>query len=237
MNSPIIVANWKMNPQSFAKAKDIAMAEDYENAIICPPFVFLSEIKKLLKKAKLGGQNAFYEKEGPFTGEISLSMLKDSGCEYVIIGHSERRTIFNESNNQVNKKIKEALSLDIIPIICVSEPEEFHSDEEKSTEYIEKQLQQSLQDISTTNFIIAYEPIFAIGTGASCDIDLAQKRKNIIQNIMYNIYKKEIPIFYGGSVEEQNATYYINNAGFSGLLIGGASLSPEKFTKICNLKK
>ncbi len=231
MKKSLIVANWKMNPQELKEAKNIALASDFKNVVICSPFVFLREIKKTIKNAKIGGQNCFYEKlVGPFTGEVSAKMLKDVGCDYVILGHSERREIFKENHEEIKKKIKTALAVKITPIVCIGEDE----GTKNGGETIKKQIFGSIDKSFLSKIIIAYEPVFAIGTGKPCLPDLAEKRRVFIKSTLSKIGKKgeSLPILYGGSVNSKNAIKYTQEAGFDGILVGGASLKKEEFKKI-----
>ncbi len=235
MKKPLLVANWKMNPTKLAKAKEIAKFYDNENVVICPPFVFLNEVKETIKKASLGAQNCFWEKsshkKGAFTGEISGEMLADIGCRFVILGHSERREIFKEDYLSIKRKIKITLSLGMTPILCIGEK---GGEEKKQIETIKKQITDSLEKSLVKKIIIAYEPVFAIGTGKPCDSYLAEKRKLLIKKILEEIVKggDKTPILYGGSVNSKNAALYIKEAGFDGLLVGGASLDKKEFKQI-----
>ncbi len=227
----LIVANWKMNPQTYKEAEDLAKdilkgAEAVKNVevVICPPFVYLP----LLKGLPIGGQNCFYEESGAYTGEISPLMLKNLGAEYVIIGHSERRKYFNETNEVINKKIKKALELGLKVIFCVGETAE-ERDGGKKNEVLESQLKQGLKEIDDFfNINIAYEPVWAIGTGNNCNVAEAKDAMEFIKNIV----KENTRILYGGSVKLDNSASYIKEAGYNGLLVGGASLKPDEFVKI-----
>ncbi len=219
---PLIVANWKMNPKNLVGAKklfdlmkkgikDIKKAE----TIICPPFVYLLGLKSKLLNLKLGAQDCFWEEKGAFTGEVSPTMLKNLGCQYVIIGHSERRKYQKETNEMINKKIKAALKARLKPILCID-----------NISQIKKGLKEILQ--KEKNLILAYEPLFAIGTGMACTPEKAKEMKNKIQRVI----GKDIKVLYGGSVDSKNAANYIKQATFSGLLVGGASLGVKEFIKI-----
>ena len=228
---PLIVANWKMNPQSFAEAKQIfdSVKKGLKNiknteVVICPPFPFLSIISNGvnprqeggLTPINLGAQDVFWEERGAFTGEISAKMLKNLGCKYVIIGHSERRKHFKETDEIINKKLKAALENGLKAILCVAKI---------------SQIKNALKGIARKqlkNLILAYEPIFAIGTGKPCGIEKAKKMNFLIRKIL----KENIKILYGGSVNSQNAADFIKKAKFQGLLIGKASLEPKEFVKI-----
>lgn len=220
---PLIVANWKMNPLSLAEAKKLfdSVKRGVKNikkaeVVICPPFLYLNELsssrpaRSLARLIRIGAQNCFYEKEGAYTGEVSPAMLKDLGCKYVIVGHSERRKYFKETDEQVNKKLKAALKAGLTPILCISDQKEIPYGLNKKT-------------------IIAYEPIWAIGSGKACDVEEAQKMRILIRKIA----GKDIRVLYGGSVNSKNASDYIKEAGFQGLLVGGASLKAEEFNRIC----
>lgn len=235
---PLIVANWKMNPNSQKEAEEIfdgikkgasgASAE----VVICPPFVYLP----LLKGLPLGAQDAYFEEKGAFTGEISPLMLKDLGVEYVIIGHSERRKYFRETDESVNKKIKTAIGVELEQIFCIGETEQDRNSSSQE-EVVERQIKQGLKGVSDIlGMVIAYEPVWAIGTGKACGVQDAQKMKTFIEKVISDIYGsdvlKEVRILYGGSVNSQNASGYIKEAGYNGLLVGGASLKSDEFVKI-----
>ena len=219
MKKPLIVANWKCNPDNLVKAKKLFNvvkkgigAVKRVEVVVCPPFVYLSKLSGLT----LGAQNCFWEDEGAFTGEISPFMLKDIGCKYVIIGHSERRRYFKETCAMVNKKLKAALTNNLKPILCVDSI---------------NQVKRGLKGISKKEIkkiVIAYEPIFAIGTGKACSISKAKKMNFSIRKIL----GETVTILYGGSVNPKNAKDFIEKAQFQGLLIGGASLNPKEFVKI-----
>ncbi len=230
---PLIVANWKCNPITQSEAKELFDSiskgiKDIENAetVICPPFIYLS----LLKGLTLGAQDCYFEEKGAYTGEVSAAMLKDLGCQYIIVGHSERRKLFGEKNNDVNKKVLAVLDAGLIPILCVGETEQ-EREQEKTEEVLKAELEIGLIDVhDVSKVIVAYEPIWAIGTGNPCDIEEAQRMKGIIQKMV----SKNIRILYGGSVNSENAEGYLKQAEFNGLLVGGASLKAKEFIKIVN---
>jgi triosephosphate isomerase len=239
----LIVANWKMNPNSQKEAKEIfsalggpASGWDGSNVevVICPPFVYVSALARLSDEAlSVGGQNVFYEDNGAFTGEISSAMLKDLGAEYVIIGHSERRKYFGETDETVNKKIKKALEAGLKIIFCIGETAE-ERDAGRKNEVLERQIKIGLKDVSTnyslltTNLSVAYEPVWAIGTGNNCSVEETKESIDFIKKFV----KLETRILYGGSVKSENSGAYIKEAGANGLLVGGASLNAEEFIKI-----
>lgn len=216
---PIIIANWKCNPETITEAKELFNAVKKTNAVICPPFVYLS----MLNYKNLGAQNCFWKDSGPYTGEVSPKMLKSLSCGYVIIGHSERREHFKETDGMINKKLKAALKAGLKPILCIGEKK--NGSPEK---VIGNQLKQDLMGISRkdlSKLTIAYEPVWAIGTGNFCK---PQKAKQALDFIKQRINNK---VLYGGSVNSKIARDYIK-VGFDGLLVGGASLDAREFTKI-----
>lgn len=218
MEKPLVVANWKMNPLKEEDAVKIAKFSDRKGVVVCPPFVFLNKIR--LRKADLGAQNCFFKRSGSFTGEISPLMLKNIGCKYVILGHSERRRIFNENEDILRKKIDFLLKEKITPIFCIGENIKEHLG--------------ALSGISLKNVIIAYEPESAIGTGNPCHTEEAEKRKLFIKSVLLknNQDIDKLRILYGGSVNAKNALSYIKKAGFDGLLVGGSSLKEGEFQKL-----
>jgi triosephosphate isomerase len=232
-----IVANWKCNPENGIEAKKIILR--YKKGIkksskvvvaVCPPACYLETAKKILKStAKLGGQDCHWEQEGAFTGAISPAQLKSAGCDYVIIGHSERRHIFGETDETINKKVKAALVAGLAPIFCCGETREQRIDG-KITDIVEAQIKEGLKgvDLNTAPVMIAYEPVWAIGTGQACGPEEAK----VVRRFIINITNEKIPLLYGGSVNSKNAASYIKDAGYSGLLVGGASLDPEEFAAI-----
>ncbi|MBU2544856.1 triose-phosphate isomerase [Patescibacteria group bacterium] len=220
----LIVANWKMNPGTWQEAEELFGAVKKTGAVICPPFIYL---KSLAPYENLGAQDCFYREKGPYTGEISVTMLKDLGCKYIIIGHSERRKYFNETDEDINKKVKTVIEAGLIPIVCVGETEE-ERENNKTEEILEKEIRDGLDGIDYSKIVIAYEPIWAIGTGNACDIEEAERMKEVIQKMT----SKNIKIIYGGSANADNADGYLNQANFDGLLVGGASLKPDEFKRI-----
>jgi len=241
---PLIVANWKMNPQTLTEAKQLFNSvkkglKNIKNAcpglsrrvevVICPPFVYLPQLQTTnYKLLKLGAQDCSWKKKGAFTGEISPSMLKNLGCKYVIIGHSERRKL-GETDEMINKKIKAALKIKLKPILCIGETEKERK-EGKTSEVLRNQLKKALNNLTIkqfNNLTIAYEPVWAIGTGNPCDPLEAKKALLFLRNF----FKKQL-ILYGGSVNSKNAIPYIKKAQFQGFIIGGASLRAKEFIEI-----
>lgn len=246
MSKILVVANWKMNPSNLAEArhlyrliKKLKNLEKKIEIVVCPPFVYILAMKQGNNGImKLGSQDCFWEQKGAFTGEISTQMLKDLGCKYVIVGHSERRKYFGETDEMARKKIKAVLDADLSPILCIGEMKEERYRGETSL-ILRRQIEEGLQGIfkkQLKNLIIAYEPVWAIGTGNACQPDEAMTAGLFIRKILVKLAGRKtangIRILYGGSVNSENARDYIKNAGFQGLLIGGASLDPREFMKI-----
>ena len=209
--------------------------------VVCVPFVYVTEVRKLLEGTDvgLGAQNMFFETKGAFTGEISPVMLKSCGVSYVILGHSERRTIFNETDEIINKKVKSALQYKLIPILCCGETlEERNLGIEK--DIVEKQIRNTLDDISVNDIekvIIAYEPIWAIGTGLTASSDDAENMIKFIREILYDIYgnlSENIRIQYGGSVKPNNIKDLMQKENVDGALVGGACLESTSFCELIN---
>ncbi len=245
MRIPIIAGNWKMNKtitegiDLVKNIKNITMDTDVE-VVVCTPFIALSNIKKEIEgtKLKLAAQNMHWEDNGAFTGEISPVMLKDLGIDYVIIGHSERRQYFNESNETVNKKIKSAIKYGINPIVCVGETLE-EREAGNANDKIKTQIIEGLKDIKEEdmpNIVLAYEPIWAIGTGKTASSKDANDMISFIRNIIKDKYgvniSDKVRIQYGGSVKPSNVTDIMNQSDIDGALVGGASLKAEDFIDI-----
>ncbi|AFH50803.1 Triosephosphate isomerase [Ignavibacterium album JCM 16511] len=247
MRRKVIAGNWKMNNDL---QQSVSLIEELKNklenkslncdVIICPPFTSLYEAKKLIDGSaiKLGAQNMFYEDSGAYTGEISAQMLKSVGCEYVILGHSERRTIFGERDEVINKKIKKALSQKLKPIFCVGETLE-EREKDITEKVIKKQIEKGLVDVTpdeVLDVIIAYEPVWAIGTGRTATPQQAQEVHNFIRKLLANMYSKDfanmIVIQYGGSVKPENAGELLSQKDIDGALVGGACLKAESFLGI-----
>jgi len=208
--------------------------------VICPPFTVLSEVKKVIEDSsiKLGAQDLFWEKEGAFTGEISAPMLKDVGCSFVIIGHSERRKYFFETNETVNRKIKSALSFGLTPIVCVGETLE-EREKGETFQVVEDHIRGAFKDIlqeEAFKVVVAYEPVWAIGTGRNATPNQAQEVHKYIRGLLEEIYSKSLAqnilILYGGSVNPQNIEGLILEEDIDGALVGGASLKVETFSQI-----
>ncbi len=247
MRKKIVAGNWKMNkdiPESENLISELKSKLSNFNSltevIICPPFTNLQLASELTKNTiiKVGAQNMYYENSGAFTAEISADMLKSVGCKYVIIGHSERRTIFAETNQLINKKINKAINENLIPIFCIGES--LNERETGETEkIIESQIRTGLEKISLNNaneLIIAYEPIWAIGTGKTASPEQAEEVHFFIRKLISDIYSAEIAekirILYGGSVKPENASSLMSKENIDGALVGGACLKANSFFEI-----
>ncbi|OFK81154.1 triose-phosphate isomerase [Peptoniphilus sp. HMSC062D09] len=240
MRRKYICGNWKMNKTS-SEARDFAEKINEFNfeksdVLLAPSFVSLESFRKNLnKKIEVSAQNLSQFDDGAYTGEVSTSMLKDIGVENVIIGHSERREKFFESNEIVNAKVKKALADDFHVILCLGEAIEVKN-ENKEVEFVKDELLKSLDGIKNIeNITIAYEPIWAIGTGKTCSADDAEKMCREIRQIInknYGEISEKIRILYGGSVKPSNAKEILSQENIDGVLVGGASLDVDSFVEI-----
>jgi triosephosphate isomerase len=208
--------------------------------VICPPFTALSKVNdEIIDSAiLLGAQDVYWETEGAFTGEVSPAMLKDAGCRYVIVGHSERRNVFGETDEEVNKKVRTVLKHAMVPIMCVGEKLE-ERDNGMTFEVLEKQLTRGLKDLAkdeVVRIVIAYEPVWAIGTGRTAAPQQAQEAQRYIREFVERAYDKEtsskIRIQYGGSVRPDNIAQLMAQEDVDGALVGSASLDVNSFTEI-----
>ncbi len=239
--SKLIIANWKMNPATVEEAVQLARATDHERLVICPPFVFLEELSRVIDKGQLGAQDLFWEGDtGAFTGEISPEELKNLDVTHVIIGHSERRKNLGETNEMVAKKIATAIEAGLIPILCVGETLE-QKEAGQREEVIEDEVVSALADIESDQTIyIAYEPIWAISTNPDAEPDKPENTlevidfiKKIVQEVNPSIVLR-LKFLYGGSVNSKNASEFLQHNLIEGALIGGASLQAEELNKILN---
>ena len=208
--------------------------------VICPAFTALSEVAEIIAETtiKLGAQDMYWQKEGTFTGEVSGQMLKEVGVDYVIIGHSERRQFFGETNETVNRKVKAALSFGLIPIVCIGENLS-QREQGKTFTVIKEQLEESLLDLTAQQaekIIIAYEPVWAIGTGKVATPEQAQEAHQFIRHLLGKLFNEEASsncrIQYGGSVKPDNIAELISQQDIDGALVGGASLEVNSFSAI-----
>ena len=245
MRIPFIAGNWKMFK---TKAEAIALAEEFRElykdtdvqTAICAPFTNLEALKEAFAgtEIKVGAQNVHFADEGAFTGEISVSMLEEIGVDFCIVGHSERRQYFGETDETVNKKLKKLFEGPIRPILCVGESLE-ERDADKAFDVVGGQIKADLEGIDAADvkkLVIAYEPIWAIGTGRTATPDQAEEMCAFIRKTLIELYGEEVSdeviIQYGGSVKPANATEIMNMDEIDGALVGGASLKPKDFMEI-----
>lgn len=248
MRKTIIAGNWKMY-KTIAEAIELANGVKRElfktdfgavQVVLCPVFTALSEVSEVLNESSigLGAQDAYWLDEGAFTGEVSVKMLKDAGCSFVIIGHSERRQFFAETNETVNKKVKAVLACGLTPIMCVGET---LAEREKNLTFkvLQDHVTGGLKDITAdqaSGIVIAYEPVWAIGTGKTATPAQAQEAHAYIRELLEKMYNKEVAgqmrIQYGGSVKPENTAELLAQPDIDGALVGGASLKVDSFTAI-----
>ncbi|MFH1006539.1 MAG: triose-phosphate isomerase [Candidatus Latescibacterota bacterium] len=246
MRKPIVVGNWKMNttPEQAVRLvtdlKPLVAGIEAVEIGICPPFVCLTEARNALKGTNigLGAQNMHWEPKGAYTGEISAEMLLTSGCRYVILGHSERRTYFGETNTTVNRRLKAALGSGLSPIVCVGETRE-EREAGRAEEVVSDHVRGAYDTIAAADAqktVIAYEPVWAIGTGLTATPDQAQEMHAFIRKILTDLYGDSLAqglrIQYGGSMKPDNAKELLAQTDIDGGLIGGAALQAESFAAI-----
>jgi len=248
LRKPIIAGNWKMNKLI---SEAVELAREIKNRIgsvankeivLCPPFTALSSVKEVLEESsiKLGAQNMHWEVQGAYTGEVSPMMLKDVGCTYVILGHSERRQYFGETNSIVKKKVRIAFSTGLVPIVCVGETLQ-EREKGETLRVLEEQVKIGLSELTTEEgkgLVVAYEPVWAIGTGKTATPDQAEEGQRFIRKLLGQIFGGEsaqaIRILYGGSITPDNISALMSCENVDGGLVGGASLNVESFVKIVN---
>lgn len=246
MRTPIIAGNWKMNNnikeslELIENIKSFELDKDVEK-VVCVPYTDLKSVKEAIEgtSIKLAAQNMHFEESGAYTGEISASMLKEIGIDFCLIGHSERRQYFNETDETVNKKVKTSIKHNIKPIICVGETLE-QRESKKEKEIVKSQIQGALKAIDSKdieNIVLAYEPIWAIGTGKTASAEDAQDMCKFIRqtiNILYGDISEKVRIQYGGSVKPENIVELMEKKDIDGALVGGASLKAQDFVKLVN---
>ena len=246
MRIPVIAGNWKMNKTIVESVSLVKELKDFVRGIkgvdivVCPPFTSLWVVKEIINDTNihLGAQNMYWETKGAFTGETSSLMLKDVGCEYVILGHSERRQFFKEASGEVANKTKAALSVNLTPIVCVGENLE-EKESGKTESIIEQEIKALFPKIDSTlaaRIIVAYEPIWAIGTGKSSSTQDANLIIKFIRELFSSEYGSKIAerirILYGGSVNPKNISEFMNESDIDGALVGGVSLHALSFFQI-----
>jgi len=261
VRQPIMAGNWKMNPGTEADALNLANGfsallkesegdtcpisddEMCTEVVLFPPFPFISKVSDIVKidGVDVGAQQVYYEDKGAFTGSVAASMIKSVGCQYVLCGHSERRTIFNDTN--ISVKVKKVLEFGMKPILCIGETkEEFDLDITK--EVCAMQISKDLAGVpkeEMKNVVIAYEPVWAIGTGLVCDPDQANEIHKFIRSVLATMYDEKVAddmrIQYGGSVTPESVDNLMAQSDIDGCLVGGASLFADKFARIVNFQK
>lgn len=251
MRRPFIAGNWKMNKTA---RETVALAEELKKRLegiddidiaVFPTFTSIKSAYDVLKGSniKVGAQNMYYEDSGAFTGEVSPDMIKEAGAELVILGHSERRNIFGETNELISKKLKKAIQSRLRPILCIGEKIE-EREAGKTEEVLENQLKGSLDGISEDeikNVVIAYEPVWAIGTGKTATPEQAESAHQFVRKVIGGMYSQEIAqniiIQYGGSVKPENVDELMACENIDGALVGGASLKADSFERIVKFKR
>ena len=244
MKNKLIIGNWKMNGDSVSNQELVNSILNYKTTntdiVICPPAPYLSQVQSLIAESDiaLGAQNVSSQNNGAFTGETSVSMLNDIGCTYSLVGHSERRALFHETNEVIAEKITQLLNANLKPVLCIGESLEQRENNETKSVIIE-QIQEVIDLVGLNNFapvIIAYEPIWAIGTGKTASAEQAQDIHKLIRDYLNTLDSSlfcDLTILYGGSVNESNAASLIAQADIDGFLVGGASLKADAFEQIC----
>lgn len=246
MRKPIIAGNWKMHKTITEALEFVNEVKDRVNndkveAVICAPFTLLKDLKQATKgtNIKIGAQNMHFEEKGAFTGEISPLMLKELDMDYVVIGHSERRQYFNETDETVNKKVLKALEVGIDPILCVGETLE-EREAGNTKDVCKVQVEKALENVSKEDLakvVIAYEPVWAIGTGKTATSEDANDVIAYIREVVANLYGElanEVRIQYGGSVKPSNVAEIMNQSDIDGALVGGASLEANDYVELVN---
>ncbi len=246
MIRPLIAGNWKLHNTTrqaevlIMELRELVKGVDLPEIAIAPPFTAMHHLSHLVAGSpiKLCAQDVFWEKSGAFTGEISAEMLRDVGCEYVIVGHSERRATFHETDEVVNKKLLAALREGLKPIFCIGETLE-EREMEETLSVVKRQLNEGLKGVldgQMKDVVIAYEPIWAIGTGRAATPEQAEDVHNAVRNYLYDIFGLEpargTRILYGGSVKPENIDSLMAQPNIDGALVGGASLKAPDFARI-----
>ena len=247
--TPLIAGNWKMfktGPEAVDAARalsDLITGISGVDVMIAPPFTALATVCDALQNTPIavGAQNLHWESQGAFTGEIAPGMVKATGCRYAIIGHSERRQLFGETDGNVNRKVVAALATGLIPVLCIGETEA-EREAAQTFSVLDKQVRLGLEGVSLQNpgdLVVAYEPVWAIGTGKTATREQAQEAHAFIRGLLRELYGAStadaLRILYGGSVKPDNIAALIGMDDIDGALVGGASLEPETFARIVRL--
>lgn len=250
MRKPIIAGNWKLNKtveEAISLVEDIKVKimdldkSQMPTVIVCPVFTALKSVSDILEQGQgidLGAQNCYWEDSGAFTGEVSVPMIKDLNASYIIIGHSERRQYFGETDESINRKAKAVLSHGLTPVICCGETLE-QRDAGKTDEVVKNQIITDLKDLKEeeiANSVIAYEPVWAIGTGKTCDSPEANRVIKLIRDTVAELFSRDaadkVRILYGGSVKPSTIEEQMSQSDIDGALVGGASLKAEDFVQL-----
>jgi triosephosphate isomerase (TIM) len=248
MRRPLLAGNWKMHTTVMdachlaAEIGKCSAGLDDRDVLLAPPYTVLSEVAHVLQGSAvlIASQNVCWEGQGAFTGEISPTMVKSAGGSAAIIGHSERRHIFHEDNEMVNRRVHGALTFGLIPILCIGETLE-EREEGKTFTVLEEQVRKGLENVSRDDMgksVVAYEPVWAIGTGRTASKEQAQEAHAFVRNLMTEMYEKDVAesvrILYGGSVKPDNVDELMAQTDIDGALVGGAALDAESFCRIIN---
>ncbi len=239
---PLIVGNWKMHlgpmeASAFMEefTKRTGEFKEHVDIGVAPPFISIPVVRDFIKKDDLSillcAQNCHWEDKGAFTGEISPSMLKDMDVEYVIIGHSERREYFFETDEMINRKLKAVIKNGLKAILCVGEKLQ-ERERGRTMEVIENQVEKDIEGVDVEKIVIAYEPVWAIGTGKTATPEMAEEVHSFIKDLIKKISGKEVTVIYGGSVKPENISSLISMKNIEGALVGGASINPQSFSEI-----
>lgn len=240
---PIIIANWKLNGGVDLLCTSVAsfIGKHHEaEIVVCPPYLYIREMLNFLRHSEvcIGSQNVSKFESGAYTGETSAQMLKEAGCQFCLIGHSERRSMFRENSASCQIKVQRALHHGVTPVLCIGENEK-ERENQVTKDVLTRQLEETLEGIDLTgdDICIAYEPVWAIGTGNAASPEIAQEVHQFIRHELNALYGSEIAqkirLLYGGSVNKNNAKQLLSQTDIDGLLVGGASLDPEHFLEIC----
>jgi len=247
MRRPLIAGNWKMH-KSTSEAGELASAlvdscrkHQEIDIMVAPPLTAIAAVRQAIagSRIELGAQNMHWEDQGAFTGEVSPTMLIDAGCRYVILGHSERRQLFGETDENVNRKVRAAQSHGLTAVVCIGETEE-ERDRGVTFDVVDRQLTAALEG-TQPELVIAYEPVWAIGTGRTATPAQAQEVHIAIRDRLAGLFTKQaadaVRILYGGSVKPANVDELMSEADIDGALVGGASLDAASFTRICGFER
>ncbi|MDE2001832.1 MAG: triose-phosphate isomerase [Patescibacteria group bacterium] len=237
MAKKTVMFNWKMNPPTIREAEDLARASDHQGVVVIPPSLFLKPVADRLTRAKLGAQDAFYAEKGAFTGEVSVQELKDLCVEYVLAGHSERRHTFGEGDALIAKKTKAILDAGLTAVLCVGETEQ-EKRAGRTREVLKRQIESALSSVGgnrSDQVILAYEPVWAIGTGNPETPEDAAETIEYVKSVALGAIRRVPRVLYGGSVDGENIGSFFAQDEIDGALVGGASLKPDEISKMISV--